>query len=329
MSLLAVVDYSKYQGAVSRASHRQMRAAGIEVAIVGLWHGIDANRFALNSLANAKAEGLGIGGYVVVNTRPGRGAVRAGKQVAGVHWDDMLTVAVDVEIRGVTEAILADAIDEVRVLGRKPSLYTGNWFWDIWRTELGRYPRGAENIGAWIAVYNGIKTLASAGTRPGYGPIVGHQYTGSTRAFGTTVDFNVFDRDWLLGAQAPPAPPAPEPGEEIIMGKIVDAAKVAAAGIEKMAAEAEAMIAAGRGVGPPGPPGPPGPQGPQGPQGPAGGAVPPSAAVYDTLRASDRHATGFAQRHGLTVAQLQALNPDGPPSGDWNVVRAGDRFRIA
>ena len=198
--LATVVDYSKYQGTVSRASHRAMREAGVAGVVVGLWHGLDINPYALSCLANAKAELLRRGGYVVVNNRPGREAVRAGKQAAGGHWPGLFGVAVDVEIKGVTEAIMADAFDEVLRQGQRPFLYTGNWFWNWWALSLGHFP-DASAFGAWPAVYNGIKTLESAGTRPGYGPVIGHQYAGSTAAFGTTVDFSVFDAAWLAGPQ--------------------------------------------------------------------------------------------------------------------------------
>ena len=55
----------------------------------------------------------------------------------------------------------------------------------------------------------------------------------------------------------------------------------------------------------------------------------PADGTYDELRQSDGHATGFAERHGLTFAQLKALNPAGPPSGDWGLVHAGERYRVA
>jgi len=194
--LLRVVDYSKYQGTVSRASHRLMREDGIAGVVVGLWHGLDANPYALNSLANAKDEGLLRGGYAVVNDRPGRDAVRAAQQAAGGHWPQLFGVAIDVEIRGVTEAILADAFDELERQGQRPLNYTGNWFWNWWALELGHFP-DASHVAAWPAYYNGIADLASVPPRPGYGPIVGHQYRGSTSAYGTTVDFNVFDAAWV------------------------------------------------------------------------------------------------------------------------------------
>ena len=229
MPLMTVVDYSKWQREVSRNSHRQMRQAGVRAFIPGLWHGTDANSYALNSLANGRAEGLLPGGYIVVVARDGREVVRLGKAAAGSHWKDMFGVAIDIEIAGITEANLANALDEVRVQGQRPFLYTGNWFWSWWRVALGHWPEvGAPD--SWIAYYNGIADLGSFPSKPGYGRIIGHQYTGSTSAFGTTVDFNVFDESWLLKdtepKPAPPPTPAPPvaPPEEGLMGKILDTA---------------------------------------------------------------------------------------------------------
>ena len=300
MSLIEVVDYSKWQGTVSLASHRAMKAAGIEAAVVGLWHGIDSNPYALNSLANAKQAGLMIGGYIVVVSRDAREVVQAGKAAAGGHWKDMFGVAIDIEIRGITEVNLANAMDEVVRQGQRPFLYTGNWFWDIWRSELGHAPRGAEKYGAWLAVYNGIKTLESAGTRPGYGPVIGHQYAGSTPAFGTTVDFNVFDRDWLLAMQPPEPSPAPPPGEEPIMGKIVDAMKAAGEQIERDLASATQGA-----TGPQGPQGPKGDTGPMGPPGPAGGGT--AQRTY-TVKAGDTLGAIANKYSGVTWQQIYEAN---------------------
>src|SRR3972149_262457 len=96
MALATVVDYSKYQGTVSRTSHRAMREAGVAGGVVGLWHGLDINPYALSCLANAKAEQLLRGGYVVVNNRPGREAVLAGEQAAGGHRPGLLGGAIGV-----------------------------------------------------------------------------------------------------------------------------------------------------------------------------------------------------------------------------------------
>ncbi len=308
--LMSVIDYSRWQGTVSLASHRAMKAAGIEAVVVGLWHGIDANPYALNSLANAKQAGLLIGGYIVVVSRDAREVVRAGKAAAGAHWNDMFGVAIDVEIRGITEVNLANAMDEVVRQGNRPFLYTGNWFWGWWMLELGHAPRGAEKYGAWLAVYNGIKTLESAGTRPGYGPVIGHQYAGSTPAFGTTVDFNVFDREWLLETQPEPQP-EPEPPEEEIMGKIAD--QFAALG-----RNVEAEIAAKAGAtGPRGPEGPKGDTGPMGPPGPGG-----TAQRTYTVKAGDSLGSIANQYSGVTWQQIYEANK-GLIGGNPNLIQPG------
>ena len=292
MPLMTVTDYSKWQGEVSLGSHSNMKAAGVEAVIPGLWHGLDANPYALNSLANAQRAGLLIGGYIVVVARDGREVVRLGKQAAGEHWKDMFGVAIDIEIRGITEANFANAFDEVRVHKQRPLLYTGNWFWDIWRMELGHYPDVGEPD-SWVAVYNGIKTLEAAGTRPGYGPVIGHQYTGSTAAFGTTVDFSVFDRSWLLRDTTPP--PAPEPPvEEELMGKIQDLATALGREVEAEITRAKALpqpIA--------------GPTGPAGPPGPAGGGTAPR--TY-TVVPGDNLTTIAAKYTGVTFRAIYEAN---------------------
>lgn len=322
MALERWVDFSKWQGPVSVASLQAMKADGIVGVCVGSWHGIDANPHVELVLHRARALGLLTATYVIINARAGATTVRLGRAACGAEWDHLTFVSPDVEVQGVTEAILRDAIAEIERLGHRPLMYTGNWFWNWWALALGHFP-DVGNPDAWIAVYNGRRDL-NVPTRPGYGPIVAHQYTGSTAAYGTTVDFNVFDSAWV--GETPPPPPSPPspsspspPVEEELMGKITDM-------LTAFGRELEAEIDAARKL--PAPiPGPPGRPGPQGPPGPPGGA--PSAAVYDELRASDRHATGFAQRHGISLDQLKALNPNGPPSGDWNVVRAGERYRIA
>jgi hypothetical protein len=70
---------------------------------------------------------------------------------------------------------------------------------------------------------------------------------------------------------------------------------------------------------------------------PAPKPKPKPRARYNKLTSADGHASGFAQRHGISVAQLQALNPNGPRSrpnnrtwdGNWSLVYPGDEFRIA
>ena len=276
------VDLSKWQGNVSDTSLRAMKADGVQGICVGAWHGLDANPYVHSVLKRSRSIDLSTAIYAVINNRPGAWSVQQAKVAVGDEWPHLLFVSPDVEIRGVTEAILKDAFAEVERLDKRFILYTGNWFWDIWRSELGHYPIiGAPPV--WLAVYNGIPNL-SIPTRPGYGPIIGHQYTGSTSAYGTTVDFNVFDADWLRATPVPAPVPSPK---EVLMGKIADQ-------FAQLGREVEAQIEQAKTL-----PTPiPGPQGPAGPAGPAGTSAPaPTQRTYTVV--SGDTLSGIAAKFGI------------------------------
>jgi hypothetical protein len=302
-----------------------MKADGITGICVGSWHGIDANPYVRSVLRRSRDVGLDTATYYVYNNRPGRETVERAVAACGQEeWDRCVFHAPDVEIRGITEAILRDGLEATVAAGGWPIIYTGNWFWNWWKLDLG-YAPDFRAWPSWIAVYNG---LADLNVEPawGLGPMRIHQYRGSTRAYDTTVDFNVADKAWMDLARRrfqppppapPPAPPTPPSEEDIVMGKIVD--QLAAVG-----RQIEAELAVAKKL-----PAPvPGPAGPPGPPGPAGDTTP-TTAKYDILTAADGHATGFAQRHGISITTLKALNPDGPPSGNWDLVHAGERYRYA
>ena len=335
MELERWVDLSKWQGDVPDASLRAMKADGITGICVGSWHGIDANPYVRSVLRRSRNNaGLDTATYFVFNKRPGLETVERALAACGQEeWDRCLFHAPDVEIRGITERILRDGINATIDAHGLPILYTGNWFWNWWKLDLGYAPDFGD-IPSWIAVYNGRPDLEVTPAW-GLGPMMIHQYTGSTNAYRTTVDFDVADKAWmdaarrrLLPAPPPAPPPTPEPdppaGEEPIMGKILEQARVAAAAIIKGAVLTERELQLAKDL--PAPiPGPPGPQGPAGKDATGGG----TAAQYDLLTAADGHATGFAERHGISFEQLKVLNPEGPPSGNWNIVHAGERYRYA
>ncbi len=247
-------DFSKWQGPVGATELGRMKADNVAGVWPGAWHGIDANRHAAATLATAAAMGMKKGCYTIINDRPGAWSVqRAFGAVGNANWDRLRFVAIDVELRfsaGVDgERIIRDAAAETVRLGQRPVLYTGNWFWNWWALSMGHFP-DVGGLPVIVAFYNGVPDLTSFPTRPGYGPIVGHQYTGSTQAYGTTVDFNVLDQAWVDARIAPPAPPPPTPTPEppaeegdIDMGKILDAAVVAGNAIVRGAELTEAEIA--------------------------------------------------------------------------------------
>ncbi len=222
------VDFSKWQGDVSLASLQAMKNDGIEGVCVGSWHGIDANPYVEVVLARARSIGLKTATYFIINARRGASTVNLAKTACGAEWEHLSFAASDVEVTGVNETILQEALDETARLGQRPLIYTGGWFWNFWAVNLGR-PPGFQRYPFWTSLYDGVASFNRNNVR-GAEIWVAKQYTGSTRAYGTTVDFNIFSREWVNAWPAPPPapepppapapePPAPEPQEELTMAQ--------------------------------------------------------------------------------------------------------------
>lgn len=188
------VDWSKYQGRVGAARIALMTdVAGV---CVGSWHGLDANPYCHDDLADARTLGKTTGTYIVLNAMNGRESVQRGQAACGNEWEHLNYVALDVEIYATN--LLTDlfvALEEVIRLEQRPLIYTGNWFWSWWTARIGCDP-DVRQYPMWIAYYNGKRDL-SVPSLTNYGPIVAHQFAGTTPAYDTQVDFNVFSSAWI------------------------------------------------------------------------------------------------------------------------------------
>jgi len=315
------VDVSAYQYSISRDKWARMKADGQVVAVVGSWHGVQDNAWALENLMRARSVGLKTATYIAINgSRSGRSHVEEGRDACGGQWEHLNFVAIDVEIRGVTEEILDAALANVEKLGGRPAIYTGRWFWNWWALSLGHLP-GLDRPGGvsryasyplWTALYDGRPTL-DVPLYGGWERAVGHQYAGTTAAYGTQVDLNVFDAEWVEAWPAPPPPPPPPPEEvETMSSKEYQdlSGKLAA-----LAARVEGHLAKHPTPAPPPAPAPPPPPPKPGPR-------------YYTVVSGDV-ATLIAERHGLSWDRFKALNPGRPRSGDWNLIYPGEKFRVA
>lgn len=306
------------------------RAEGFEVMVQNLWTGGFASNegikaVAANNLRRARVAGYRIAAYA--NASPAdwwslQIQLDNIKINAGSEWANLGDVVVDAEIPRLTMARVMELADGLEAAGKVADvLYTAHWFW---AGHMGNSTdAGWKRFRLWPADYDGDPTLDFP--RP-FGPwtladLIGKQHAGTTYIEKQAIDLNTFRDSWLAPTSAPEPGPTPPPvEEEPIVGKIKDIMTRAGAEIEAEVEAAKKLPIPIKGD--------TGKTGATGATGPAGGGA--TGAVYDTLRASDRHATGFAERHGMTLAQLQALNPPpAPPSGDWNLVREGDRFRIA
>ena len=185
------VDYSKWQGRVGKDKLALMQADGVAGVCIGAWHGLDANPYVEANLRDAREIGLMTATYFVINNRPGAWTVQQAQAACGSEWYHLLFHASDVEVSGVTEAILLEALEETVTLGGRPVLYTGGWFWNNlpFKLNFRQYP-------FWTSLYDGVASFNYNNVK-GADIWVGKQYTGTMSAYGTKVDFNVFDGDWL------------------------------------------------------------------------------------------------------------------------------------
>lgn len=197
--MLPGIDVSKYQGRLASSFWRAAYAFGFRVAVVGSWHGLDANPHAEANLHDARVAGFVTATYIALNSKAGDAAVDAGRAACGAEWKYLNFVSLDVEIVGVSLRIIRAAAERCRVLGKRTPVYTANWFW---RSKFGN-PTDTflKPLGLWNAYYDGDPDFDFASAP--YGPwtladVVGEQYKGSTSMFGSTVDVNSFRKEWIL-----------------------------------------------------------------------------------------------------------------------------------
>jgi len=314
------IDLSVYQGPVLDGCWWAMARDGVKVAVVGSWHGTRTNQYTAGNLTRAWDAGLITATYIAINGYLyGSGHVEWGRVACLSQWEGLSFAAIDVEVRGVTEEILDSALERVEELRQRPVIYTGRWFWNWWALSLGHLP-GLDRPGGvsryaryplWAAHYNGIPTL-DVPLYGGWERAVGHQYAGTTPAYGTAVDLNVFDADWLE-AWPPPPPPPPPPPEEVETMSSKEYRELRGL-LERVGTEVNAVkasLAAHIKGHPKLAPAP----------------APKPAPVYYPVVAGVT-ASGIAAAHKITLSQLKQLNPEGPRSGNWNLIYPGERFRV-
>ena len=192
-SLTKTVDISRFTGQVYYKDWVKVRdTAGIEAAIVGSWHGTKANKACEDTLGDAHAADLILGTYIVLNHRDGKETVEKGIDICGAQWKNLDVVALDIELNGVTENIIGDALTAIFEAEKQtPIIYTGGWFW---RGHLGN-PDWFSHIPLWDSYYNGVPKLELVRPYGGWTDVIGKQYYGTKHHenLGFQCDLSVFD----------------------------------------------------------------------------------------------------------------------------------------
>jgi hypothetical protein len=187
---------SKWGGIFTRTEAKEAMRLNYQLAIVGGWHGGAKNEYARDSLANARAEGMMIATYTILNSRPGVFAVDRCKDACGDMWPHLEFVALDCEVDGITKAIIRDGEQRVKALGHRPIIYTGRWWW------VGHFgnPTDFKHLPLWHSYYD--KDPDVDYPRMQYGGwtlenLIGEQFQGTTIVAGQSVDKNVFIKEKL------------------------------------------------------------------------------------------------------------------------------------
>lgn len=332
MSNVKSFDISAWQGKPPTDWFKALAADGHKLGVVQLWGsrpggGQGPNLDAQYQLGRIGMYDMAIAGYIVIPpdaTVKTDQLIKAGLGAAGSYARDLKFIAADIEsnvlIHPASPGLrLTKALADIRRAGIPAIVYTSR---SKWPKSMGANSTAFNRVPLWDASYlrdsgefRGWENLDKSAIDTlfikygGWDTRAMWQLAGTVQAvpnFPNNADLNLADFARLgITETSPEEVDMPDPRVDGILVRL-----------GKLEAQAH---------------------GPHGGPAPAPKPKPKPRARYDTLTTEDGHASGFAQRHGLSLVQLQELNPNGPRSrpnnrtwdGNWSLVYPGDVFRIA
>lgn len=175
---------------------RARHAERYRIMVQNLWTGTSTPAAAKPNLANARAAGLVIAGYAVVNDRPGALTMEIALTAAGTHARHLHRLFTDAEEdpnTGLPLATLETIHNAVRHTASlipapvQPGVYSRASYW------LRAYGDADATAPVWTAERNSGPSLAVIRYPWGKQPVIGKQRTGTTTIDGVEVDLNTFD----------------------------------------------------------------------------------------------------------------------------------------
>jgi hypothetical protein len=191
-------------GSLTDARAKKLRDIyGVKVFCQCLWSGSDQPPPRVTNLRTALNNGFIIAGYISVTaSHDGNWHVAQGR--AGVPddiWDALALVFIDVELDGIPNATVRQAVDATANLGKRRAIYTS---YNAWVTKQGN-PQDFTDCLLWYALWNEEPEIEWdwPGFRYRFGgwtpdKIAGKQSMGGHNLEGIDVDTDTFVRDLLI-----------------------------------------------------------------------------------------------------------------------------------
>lgn len=180
------------------AEAKRLRADGVEVFVQALWAATETPPVAQWNLEIAIDNGFIVAGYISVNgLHSGAWHADQGRRAVWSHtWDKLALVFVDVELRGIPNQIIRDALDRVAYYGKRPAIYTS---YNCWVNYQGN-PTIFTDALLWNAYWDRHEDFSYPRLRyGGWGDdqVVGEQWSGAIEMHGVLVDRDRFNLDLL------------------------------------------------------------------------------------------------------------------------------------
>ena len=323
-------DISAWQGRPPADWFKALAEDGHKLGVIQLWGSGPSgprspNPDAQYQLGQTRDAGMAMAGYIVIppdSTVKTDQLIKAGLGAAGPYARDLKFIAADIEsdvtIHPASPGLrLSNALADIRRANIPAIIYTSR---SKWPKSMGANSTAFNRVPLWDAsyladsgVFNGWNTVGDINRHfikyGGWDKRAMWQLAGTVEVvpnFPNKADLNLanFARLRITGT-LPEEVSMPDPRVDGILVRL-----------DRLESQAH---------------------GPHGDPAPAPQPKPKPRARYDKLATEDGHASGFAQRHGLSLVQLQELNPNGPRSrpygrtwdGNWGLVYPGDVFRVA
>jgi hypothetical protein len=189
----------------------QLWADGYRVFSQQLWTAAKAGQpeFRVENLRIAHDKGFKLVGPIAINgSQPGTWHVAQAREgVPQDLWDALLITPIDVELEGIPNPNIRDAVEATVALGKRRSMYLSVHTWNDYQDG----PDGFKDCLIYVAQYDNVNSMAFVRLPASLDGafIVGKQFTNSMDTDGLTTCREVWN-DWVLvpGTSVPAPIPA-------------------------------------------------------------------------------------------------------------------------